>query len=416
MSQCPHLNILDPGLYRGGAPHQEIARQRHIEPVYWLDNDALVGEGVWVVTTRAELDHVAKNPQLFSSRENTCVIHEKGTGVDLDMMRLQMINMDPPEHIKFRRVVRSVFTPSAVDAYEPRLRAIVKDTIDRVCERGECEFVADVAAPLPLATICEFLGVPERDYAQISEWLDIALSGGDPELGYTAEDRANAGLQIYMYAHKRQEHFRKEPTDNLLSQLIAGEVDGVSLTPEEVNSFCVLLFSGGLETTRTVSSHGMRLLLEHPDQMRYLQDNPERIPDFVEEVLRYNAAINFMIRTATGDTTLGGKEIKKGQLVMMLYHGANHDESIFAEPGRFDITRPQREDVRNNHRAFGIGQHFCIGSHLARLQLLVLFEEILSRLQNPRLTGEMTWLQSYFLNAIKSMPMAFDAAGPSPEP
>ncbi len=410
MSQCPHLNVLDASLYQGGAPHALIAEQRRNEPVYWLDNDELVGDGIWVVTSREEIDYVSKNPGLFSSRENTCVIHEKSAGVDLDMMRMQMINMDPPDHIKFRRVVRSVFTPSAVNAYEPRLRSIMKETIDRICERGECEFVTDVAAVLPLATICEFLGVPQQDRAQIYEWQDIALSGDDPELGYTAEDRANAGFQVYMYAHERQEHFRKEPSDNLLSTLIAGEVDGVSLTPDEIDSFCVLLFAGGIETTRTVSSQGMRLLLEHPDQMRYLQENPERIADFVEEVLRYNTAINFMIRTAVSDTTLGDKQIKKGQLVMMLYHGPNHDESIFTEPERFDITRPQREDVRNNHRAFGIGQHFCIGSHLARLQLLVLFEEILPRLKNPRLNGEMTWLHSYFLNAIKSMPLTFDAA------
>jgi cholest-4-en-3-one 26-monooxygenase len=408
MSQCPHLNILDPAIYRGGAPHQLIAEQRHNEPVYWLDNNELVGDGIWVLTTRKDIDYVSKNPQLFSSRENTCVIHEKSSGVDLDMMRMQLINMDPPDHVKFRRIVRSVFTPGAVNAYEPRLREIVKDTIDRICAAGKCEFVTDVAAVLPLTTICELLGVPESDRSSVSQWMDIMLSGGDPELAYTAEDRANAGMQLYVYVHEQQERLRQEPADNLLNMLIEGEVDGTRLNPDEIDSFCMLLMAGGIETTRSVSGQGMRLLMENPDQMRYLQETPERIPDFVEEVLRYNTAINYMIRTATADTPLGDKTIKKGQLVMMLYHGPNHEESIFAEPHRFDVTRPQREDVRNNHRAFGIGQHFCIGSHLARLQLTVLFTEILQRIDNPRLTGEMTWLQSHFLNAIKSMPMTFD--------
>ena len=408
MRQCPHLNILDPVLYHGGAPHSLIAEQRRSEPIYWLDDDRVVGDGIWVVTTRRDIDYISKNPQLFSSRENTCVIHEKSSVVDLDMQRMQMINMDPPEHVKFRRIVRSAFTPAAVKAYAPRLQSIVKDNIDRICELGQCEFVNDVAAVLPLATICELLGVPDRDRMQVSRWMDVMVSGGDPDLAHTAEDRANAGMQLYMYAHQQQEHFRKQPTDNLLSLLIEGEVDGVRLTPDEISSFCMLLMAGGIETTRSVSSQGMRLLLEHPDQMRYLQQNPERIPDFVEEVLRYNTAINFMIRTAMTDTPLGDKVIQKGQLVMMLYHGPNHEESIFVEPERFDVTRPQREDVRNNHRSFGIGQHFCLGSHLARLQMVVLFEEILARVRNPRLTGEMTWLRSYFLNAIKSMPMAFD--------
>lgn len=408
MNRCPHLNILNPDLYQGGAPHAAIAKQRHHDPVYWLDNDALVGDGIWVLTNRDEIDYVSKNPQLFSSWENTCVIHEKSAQTDLDMMRLQMINMDPPDHLKFRRIVRGVFTPDAVDSYRPRLQAIVTRTLDQVCAVGKCEFVTEVAAVLPLASICELMGIPEKDHADISGWTDIMLSGNDPDYAATNEDRMNAGMQLYLYANQLQEQYRQAAADNLFSRVIEGEVDGVRLSSDEINSFFILLMSGGIETTRSASSHAMRLLLEYPAQMRYLQENPQRIGDFIEEALRYNAPINYMIRTATADIGLGGKLLKKGQVVLMLYHGANHDESVFTEPGHFDVTRPQREEVRNNHRTFGTGQHFCIGSHLARLQLLTLFTEILSRIENPRLTEEPTWLGSHFLNAIKSMPMAFD--------
>jgi cholest-4-en-3-one 26-monooxygenase len=408
MSSCPYVNLLDHENYEGGAPHAGIAELRDKEPVYWQEDERQYGGGVWVITSREHIDYVSKNPALFSSRERTCVLYEKSAEVDLNMMRMQVINMDPPEHLKHRRLLRNVFTPAATNAYRPRFEATAKEVVDRICEQRQCEFVQEVAAVLPLVTIGELMGIPEEDRQQFFGWTNSMLSGQDPEMAASPEDTMNAAMQVYMYGSSLQEKQHADPVDNLMGQMVRAEVDGERLTSDEINSLFMNLIAGGVETTRTVTTHGMRLLIEHPEQLSYLQENPEGIADFIEEVLRFNAPINFMARTAMQDIELGGKKILKGQQLIVLYHGANHEAEFFNEPERFDVTRPQREDVRNGHRAFGIGQHFCIGSHLARLQLLVVFSELIPRIANPRFIGDTTWLKSYFLNSIKQMPIAFD--------
>jgi cholest-4-en-3-one 26-monooxygenase len=192
--------------------------------------------------------------------------------------------------------------------------------------------------------------------------------------------------------------------------LLHGTVEDEPLTDDEFCNFFLMLIIAGNETTRTVTSHGMRLLMEHPDQYQQLVDNPAGVEDAIEEFLRFNPAVITFRRTAMEDTRIGEQAIRKGDKIQMYYAAASADEAIFANPDEFDITRNQREDVRNEHRAFGVGQHFCLGSHLARLELRVIFEEVLRRIRNPRLDGEISWLRSNFINGIKSMPIAFDVA------
>lgn len=411
MSSCPHINVMDPDIYQRGAPHEAFAELREQGALVWHEDEKIDGSGFWLVTRHEELDYISKNPALFSSWEKTCFLNgNEGPENDaLDLMRMMIINMDPPDHIKYRRIVRKMFTPKAINQHEDSLRAYTKAMVDKIASKGECEFVDDIAAEIPLIAICELVGIPIEDRRDFFEWTNTMIGGDDPDLSTSPADGQNASANVYLYGSKLYELYSKNPEDNLVTSLINGDVDGESLTADEFNSFFLILVVAGNETTRTATSHGMRLLLEHPEQLQMLVDNPSLIPDFIEETLRYNTAVNFFMRTATEDIALAGQNVKKGQRLMLMYHSANHDDQVFADPHIFDITRPQREEVKNNHRAFGIGEHFCLGTHLARLEMRLVFEEVLPRLRNPKLNGEISYLRSHFINGIKQLPIRFDA-------
>jgi cholest-4-en-3-one 26-monooxygenase len=358
------------------------------------------------VTRHKDLDFISKNPQLFSSELETCFLHEQDPEM-LAMMRLQLINMDPPRHIKYRRLVRNAFTPRAVDSYETRFREIARDILDKAVVGGRCEFVEDIAAELPLIAICELMGVPLDKRRRLFELTNIMIGMDDPELATTQEEGTMAMMEMFMLAQELAAEQRTHPREDIVNVLLNGTVEDEPLTDEEFCYFFLLLIVAGNETTRTVTSHGMRLLIEH-DQYQLLADNTGLLEGAIEEFLRYNPAVIAFRRTATEDIELGGQQIKKGDKIQMYYGAASADESLFADSDSFDITRAQREEVKNNHRAFGIGEHFCLGSHLARLEMRVIFEEILRRIRNPRFDGEIAWLHSNFINGIKSMPISFD--------
>jgi cholest-4-en-3-one 26-monooxygenase len=329
----------------------------------------------------------------------------------LELMRTQLINMDPPQHLRFRRLVRTAFTPRAVDSYEERFKAVARDIVDRAVEGGRCEFVEDIAAELPLIAICELMGVPLDRRKRLFELTNIMLGMDDPEVTTSEEDGHNAMLEMFMVAMEIAQLHKVEPQNDIVNVLLTGTVDDEPLTEEEFCNFFLMLMIAGNETTRTITSHGMRLLMERPEQYRQLVEDPSLVEDAIEEFLRYNPAVIAFRRTAMADCEIGGQPVRKGDRVQMYYGAASADEAVFSEPDVFDITRNRREDVRNEHRAFGIGQHFCLGSHLARLELKVIFEEIVRRIRNPRVDGEINWLRSNFINGIKRMPIAFDVAG-----
>lgn len=388
-------------------PRDTFRYLRAEQPVYWHE-DPLQQRGFWVITRHRDLDFISKNPLLFSSEAETCFLHEQDPEM-LAMMRLQLINMDPPKHIKYRRLVRNAFTPKAVDSYEQRFREIARDILDRAVTGGRCEFVEEVAAELPLVAICELMGVPLEQRGRLFELTNIMIGMDDPELSTTQEEGTMAMMEMFMMAQELAAQQRTAPRDDIVNVLLNGTVEDEPLTDEEFCYFFLLLIVAGNETTRTVTSHGMRLLIEH-GQYQQLADNPGLLEGAIEEFLRYNPAVIAFRRTATEDVEVGGQLIRKGDKIQMYYGSASADEAIFSDSDTFDITRAQREEVRNNHRAFGIGEHFCLGSHLARLELKVIFEEILRRIRNPRLDGEIAWLRSNFINGIKSMPISFDIA------
>lgn len=410
MSGCPHFDLTDPDTYQGGLPREVFSYLRREAPVYWHEDPAQ-GVGFWVITRQKELDFVSKNPQLFSSAERSCLLNEM-EGDQLAMVQTQLINMDPPRHLTYRRLVRAAFTPRMMDSYEARFREVARGLVDRAVEGGRCEFVQDIAVDLPLVAICEIMGVPLERRQRVCELTNTMLGIDDPELSTSEEDGHNAAMEMFMMAMELAAEHRAQPGTDVVDVLLNGTVEDEPLSDEDFCNFFLLLIVAGNETTRTVTSHGMRLLMAHPDQYQALVDDSSLIEDAVEEFLRFNPAVIAFRRTAMEDLELGGQQIRKGDKIQMYYGAASSDEAVFSDPDRFDITRNRREDVKNEHRAFGIGQHFCLGSHLARLELRVIFEEITRRIRNPRHDGDINWLRSNFISGIKSMPIAFDVVDP----
>ena len=408
MSQCPFANMLDPDTYKDGMPYDTLREIREAGPVVKMD-DPITGVPYWLVTRIKDIDEVSKNPKLFSSEQRGAFPMEMEEE-SLEMQKNTIINMDPPRHQKVRRIVRNAFTPKRVDSYEPVFRKHAREIVDAVASRGECEFVEEVAAELPLIAILDLLGVPKEDRKQFFDWTNTMIFADDPDMATSLEDAQIASLETIGYAMQLVEKHRQEPMDNITGALLDAELEGEPVSEDMFAWMFILILVGGNESTRTVIAQGMRLLMEHPDQLQYLVDNPDKIPNAVEEILRYNTAFISMRRTATDDCELGGQQIRKGDKIVLHYHAANHDEDVFGEDAMaFDVTRAERmPDLYNQLRSFGIGQHFCIGTHLARLELRVMFEEIIPRLRNPKFAAPPRYVRSFFVNAMKEMKITFD--------
>ncbi|GAA0942910.1 cytochrome P450 [Actinocorallia libanotica] len=355
------INLIS-GEFWGRNPHDELRWIRENAPVYW-DPRARV----WGLSKHADLRLASRTPEVFSNAQ----------GIRPDSFAMpMMIDMDDPQHKMRRKLVSSGFTPRRVADQEEYLRRVCDEIIDAVCERGECDFVADIAAMLPLIVIGDALGFRPEDRGLLLTWSDDmvkGLTGGDnPELMVKAGDAFNGFTE---YAGQAVEERRKCPADDLLSTLVHAEVDGDRLDHDSLVQESLLILIGGDETTRHVISGGMYQLCVNPGQRRLLIDDPGRIPTAVEEMLRWVSPIKNMNRTVTRDFELRGRSLKEGDKVLLLYPSANRDADVFTDPDRFDVTRSP-----NDHIAFGNGPHFCLGNSLARLELRVMFEQLLKRL------------------------------------
>jgi cytochrome P450 len=270
--------------------------------------------------------------------------------------------------------------------------------------------VAEVAAEIPMFVICELMGIPAEERKIFGGHVDTMLGGLDPQLNISEEEQTASMMALFDQAMKLAQKHKDDPQDNLIAKLLDGTVDGEGLSEMEFCTFFLLLIVGGIETTRTSSSHGMRLLMEHPEQYQLLEENPDMVPGAIEEILRFNPAFMHMRRTAMEDVQLGGMQIRKGDKVILMYESVNHDEEVFGDDSEsFDVTRAERSpDLRNDHRTFGIGQHFCLGSHLARKEMIIVFEEIVKRLHNPTFVTPPKYLQSNFISGIRDMRIRFE--------
>lgn len=393
------LNDLDKWL-TDGVPHDTFRWLRREAPVFRHPGTATAA-GYWAVTRHADVVHISKNPGIFSSFRGGTNIFDLPPE-ELGVVQSLLINMDPPQHTKYRRLVSRAFTPRIVATLEPHVRALARDIIDRVAERGECDFVTSIAAELPLQVIVEMLGVPREDRHLVFDWSNRLIGFDDPEFQNTLEDGKQAASELWMYAHQLAEKRKQNPEDDLVTALLRGAVDGENLTEMEFDAFFLLLAVAGNETTRNLISGGMLALLAFPDQWQRLRQDPELLPSAVEEMLRWVTPVVHFRRTATQDTRIGAQKIEEGDKVVMFYSSANRDETVFRDADTFDVSRSP-----NDHLSFGIGEHFCLGANLARLEIRIMFEEILRRLPDIALAGPIRRLRSNLIAGIKTMPVQF---------
>jgi len=402
------LNDLDN--FERGTPHDQFKLLRHEAPVY--RHEGAVGDrDYWCITKHSDLKYVSKNTGLFSSERQGALLRDPDPG-SLDALRLIMLNMDPPKHRQYRAIVNKAFTPRIVKGLERAVERMVDEIIDAVIEKGECDFVEDLAAPLPMQVICEMMGVPEDDRRAIYELGNKMVGFDDPELQDGAEpqesseelrgDYETASAEMFMYAGKLAERARTHPADDLATALLNAEVDGQRLTAMEFNSFFLLLAVAGNETTRTVTSNGMLDLIRHPDQRRRLLADRSLLDSAVEEILRFNPAVHCFRRTALADTEIRGTRIAEGDKLALWYPSVNRDEEVFENPDSFDIGRSP-----NEHLSFGIGEHYCLGANLARMELRKIFGGLLERLPDLELAAPPRRLRSNFINGIKEMRVSF---------
>jgi cholest-4-en-3-one 26-monooxygenase len=404
------LDLSNPDTFNDGFPHEYFRVLRREDPVHWNETKCEVernGPGFWSITKYEDVKMISRNPLIFSSWEGGTNIFDLN-GDDLEGSRAMMLNMDPPTHVKYRRLVAHNFTPRKIDELEPHIRELAREIVDNVIERGRCDFVSDVAAQLPMKTIMEIVGVPEEDQRRLFDLSNMLVGFDDPEQQSSFDEGRMAAAEVAMYGQKLRDLVAECPMNNLASALYHGKVDGEALDALQYNYFFLMLMVAGNETTRTLTSQSMRLLMQNPEERKKLVDNPALIPNAVEEFLRYNPAVMYFRRTLTQDFELRGKSLKKGDKVVIWYPSANRDEDIFPDPDRFDVTRNIPE-----HLGLGIGEHYCLGASFARCQLRSIFRELLTRIPDMEFAGDVRYLRSNFIDGIKEMPVRFTPAARS---
>ena len=413
MSQCPYANLLDPHFLGEGMDHEAVAAIRAAGPAIKIEDPA-TGVPYWAVTQHAAIDYVSKNNALFSSQLRSAIPMEMDQEMVDNIQTRMFINLDPPLNLDYRKLIRDHFTPAAVAKLEPKAREYAKEIVDRVIDEGSCEFVTQVAAELPLLMILDFFDIPAEDRAKFFEWTNLMMFADDPESG-GEEAAQQAAADLMVYAFELAQKWRGSPERNVSAQLLEGVINGEPVSDETFAWIVLMILSAGNESTRTTISHAMRNLMENPEQYRLLQENPDKIEAATMEVVRYNPPFVCMRRTATEDVTapeLGNAPIKKGDKVIMYYPGANFDESVFGEDAlQFDVERGDRQDMRRDIRSFGIGLHNCFGMNLAKMEMRVMMEEVLSRMDNPQFAGEVDYMKSNFIQGIRSMPITFEKRG-----
>ncbi len=396
----PSIDLVDLGSYADGPPHDQLRWLRANDPVHWhAERD---GPGFWAVVRYDDVVQVSRDAATYSSFAGGSMLADSPPEF-LAGMRLMMLNMDPPQHTKLRALVNKGFTPRMVADLEGRVRGLARQIVDAVVLRGACDFVTDVAGELPSYLIAELVGIPLDDgrrlYALTERMHTVALG---PE--GIAEGQAAFG-EMMAYASDLRAAKAARPGADLASALVAAEIDGQRLSELEFDMFFMLLINAGGDTTRNLVAGGMLTLLRHPDQLAGLRGDPRLRASAIEEMLRYQSPVQHFRRTATRDTTLGGRSIRAGDKVVMFYTSANRDEERFPDADRFDVAR-----TPNEHVAFGGGgTHYCLGASLARLEIRAMFDEVLARLDAIELDGPVIWLPSTFINGTRRMPVRFVA-------
>tara|TARA_R110002110_G_scaffold157570_1_gene354504 strand:+ start:54369 stop:55709 length:1341 start_codon:yes stop_codon:yes gene_type:complete len=437
MDQSQLEFIYDPLVYEQAIPFESLAALRAQGPVVWVEEHQLPqwpgGKGFWFVTRHAEVQRALKSAKIFSSQVGGTQLRDPATPDDLAYVQQMMLNMDPPDHTRLRRMLINAFTSRAIRQLEDRIRQHAADIVDRVtagAQSGECDFVKDIAADMPLLCLADIFGLPSEDRYLMFDWANRVIGYQDPEYagssrfdvsrgtpmarealklrplpdadGKLPDPRSRHGMDdLYRYAHLLAEYKREHPGDDVMSILLAQiDEEGGKLTIAEFENMFWLFAVAGNETLRNAIPGGMLALLQHPAAWRDLQDAPDLMPGAVEEMLRWWTPVMNFRRTAAEDTALGGVDIRSGDKVLLSFLSANHDERVFSDPAVFDIRR-----APNPHLSFGHGPHFCIGAQLAVAQMRALFTELGRRFDRFELVGTPTFLRSNFQRGVKTLPV-----------
>jgi linalool 8-monooxygenase len=392
------VDLMDEGLFDDGPPHELFARMRAETPVLACTTEE--GGDFWSVTKAADIAEISKNTDVFSS-EKAGVFIRDGMPMPLDVINQVILGMDPPRHVKYRGIVQKAFTPRIVARQEEQIRGRIDALLDAVCERGECDLVSALSIELPLQVIAELLGVPQDDRQKLFEWThQIEQSVGDPTVSGV---EALGQIGLYLAGKVAEKRANPGDVDDLTTALINAEVDGEQLNDFEIAAMFGLLMFAGNDTTRNTISGGTLALIENPDQRRKLLDDPPLIEGAIEEMLRWVTPVMWFKRTPKADTEIRGVPIKEGDKVVLWYASGSRDEDAVPDPMSFRVDRG-----RVAHQAFGGGgRHFCLGSPLARLELTLLFPELLRRLPDMELAGPIARTRSNWVNGITSLPVSF---------
>ena len=386
-----------------GVPHETFARLRREDPVHWHELEGEKAPGFWAVTKYDDVRSVSRDTATFSSEAMGTFIADP-TPEGLAVMRMTLLNMDPPRHNRYRRLVNRGFTPRMIRMLEDAIDDRAKAIVDAVIDKGEIDLVAEVSAEMPAQVICDMIGVPAEDREQIVEWTNTMVGFDDPYWRNTPEVGELAAAQIYAYCDALADQRRDDPQDDILSVLVHAEVDGERLSREELDMFFVILAVAGNETTRNLITHSVQALIEHPDQKQRLLDDPSLWDSAVEEFLRWGTSIHNFRRTATVDTEVRGREIKAGDKVVIYYMSANYDEEVFDDPYTLDVGR-----TPNEHLTFGGGgEHFCLGANLARVEFKAMVRELITRIPDLEVVGEPIRMRSDFINGVNRMDVRWD--------
>jgi cytochrome P450 len=405
------IDLTDLDFFVHGDMYEAFKLLRTHEPVHWQERKP--GRGFWSLTRYDDVLAAYKDVRNFSSALGVSLYFGRPQP-DRSGMGRTMILTDPPRHAKIRQVVSRRFTPRAVAAYEGRIRQIAADVIDSMAEQGGCDFVVDIAARLPTAAICDMMGIEREHWDLMFAIANQSVGRHDDEYAMGRSGREtmlDAQAQASEFFVKEAEKRRRNPTDDLISVLVHGEAGDEPLTDAEVIANCWLLILGGQETTRNAISGAMLALAQHPAEREKFLADP-LAPAAIEEFLRWTSPVTHIMRTAMSDMRIRGESIRTGDRVVLWNAAANRDEARFDNPDTFDVGR-----APNEHLAFGYGEHFCLGAHLARLEMKVLFEELVRRVSDIEIAGPIERLRSNFVAGIKHMPVRFVSnAMPEPKP
>lgn len=406
MTVTDGVHLWDLDAFQRQEHHAMLERLRETDPgIHWIDEGEL-GPGFWAVTRHEHLKEVNRNAEVFSTNRGGHLMKERDReAATIEEFRHDtMITLDPPKHTRYRRIVSRGFTPRMINLLEDYLLNRTEMIIDKVCEQGRADFVADLSSELPLQAIAEMMGIPLQDRSKIFDWTNALIGGDDPEFVASRDDLIAASIELFAYADALQSERRDKPADDIITTLLSADIDGEKLTDTEFNLFFLLLCVAGNETTRNSMTHGMHGFFQFPDQWeKYCADPGRYAATMADEVVRWASPVIYFRRQATADYELGGIKIKENDKVVMWHISANRDPRAFDDPWRLDIER-----TPNDHVGFGGGgPHYCLGASLARMEIRLMFEAIARRLPDIRLVGELDHLRSNFIRGVKRMPVAF---------